>query len=55
MTTEKEIGLPVHEAYAPPPRAREGALVQSMDEYRRIYDRSIADPDGFWANGERAD
>ena len=23
--------------------------VKSLDEYREIYDRSIADPEGFWA------
>ena len=26
-----------------------GAYVGSMDEYRAMYERSIADPDGFWA------
>src|SRR5882672_8461414 len=49
MVAEKEIGLPVHESYPPPARAREGALVQSMDEYRRLYDRSIHDADAFWS------
>ena len=49
MVAEKEIGLPVNEKYAPPPRAREGALVQSLEDYQRIYDRSIADPEGFWS------
>ena len=44
----KEIGLPVDESYPPPARAREGALVQSREEYQRLYDRSIADRDGFW-------
>ncbi|MCC7363556.1 MAG: acetate--CoA ligase [Dehalococcoidia bacterium] len=45
---EKEIGLPVHESYAPPARPREGALVQSREQYQALYDRSIADRDGFW-------
>ena len=49
MANEKEIGLPVHETYAPPARAREGALIQSFEEYKKLYDRSIADPDGFWS------
>ena len=28
---------------------REGAHVQSMEEYRKLYQRSIEDPEGFWA------
>jgi acetyl-CoA synthetase len=46
---QKEIGLPVTEVYPPPERSRAGALVQSMEEYQRLYDRSVNDRDGFWA------
>ncbi|MCZ2110159.1 MAG: acetate--CoA ligase [Dehalococcoidia bacterium] len=49
MTETKEIGLPVHESYEPPARARDGAIVQSLAEYQEIYDRSIRDPEGFWS------
>ncbi len=49
MTQSKEIGLPVNEVYAPPARVREGALVRSCEEYQRLYDRSVNDRDGFWA------
>ncbi len=49
MTQPQEIGLPVHEVYSPPARVREGALVQSRDEYQRLYDRSINDRDAFWS------
>src|SRR5690606_11624930 len=51
MTQEKqkEIGLPVDEVYQPPARVREGALVQSMEEYQQLYERSINDREGFWS------
>jgi acetyl-CoA synthetase len=45
----KEIGLPVDEVYQPPARVREGALVQSLDEYRDLYRRSVEDRDAFWS------
>jgi acetyl-CoA synthetase len=44
----KEIGLPTTEIYQPPARAREGALVSSMDEYHELYRRSVEDRDAFW-------
>ena len=40
--------LPTHEVYPPPARARDGALVSSLHEYQRLYQRSIHDPDAFW-------
>ncbi len=49
MTAAKEIGLPVNESYPPPARVREGAMIQSVAEYQELYDRSITDPEGFWA------
>jgi acetyl-CoA synthetase len=50
MTTprEKEIGLPVTEVYPPPPHIQANALIKSRDEWQRMYDRSINDPEGFW-------
>jgi acetyl-CoA synthetase len=48
-STQKDIGLPVFETYAPPAAAREGALVTSREEYQRLYDRSINDRDAFWS------
>ena len=33
---------------APPPEFAARAHVSSMEEYQRLYDRSIDDPDGFW-------
>lgn len=33
----------------PTPRAQENAWINSMDQYRALYDRSIADPQAFWA------
>ena len=32
-----------------PDSAREGAWVKTLDEYRKMYQRSVEDPDGFWA------
>ncbi|MDE0830874.1 MAG: AMP-binding protein, partial [Vicinamibacterales bacterium] len=39
--------------YNPPAAFAGGAHVKSLDEYRALYDRSVADPEGFWA--EQAD
>jgi acetyl-CoA synthetase len=39
--------------YYPPKSFVDKAHLKSLDEYKRMYDRSIADPDGFWA--EQAD
>jgi len=33
----------------PPQAASEGAYLQSHEEYQAMYDKSIADPDGFWS------
>ncbi len=38
--------------YAPSAEFAARAHVKSLDEYRKLYDRSISDPDGFW--GEQA-
>ena len=35
--------------YNPPAAFAEGAHVKSLDEYRALYDRSVTDPEDFWA------
>jgi acetyl-CoA synthetase len=32
-----------------PPQFAEKARIKSLDQYRALYDRSLSDPDGFWA------
>ncbi|MHB8788902.1 MAG: acetate--CoA ligase [Desulfobulbaceae bacterium] len=39
--------------FEPPANGRDAAYVKSMDEYRAIYQRSMDDPEGYWA--ERAE
>ncbi|MBI4366350.1 MAG: acetate--CoA ligase [Deltaproteobacteria bacterium] len=36
-----------------PPPWRERAFVRSREEYQQLYDRSIADPEGFWGDAAR--
>ena len=40
------------DVYEVKPLVRERAHVRSMEEYERLYRRSLADPAGFW--GEQA-
>ena len=35
--------------YNPPVEFSANAHVKSLDEYRATYDRSVSDPEGFWA------
>jgi len=35
--------------YNPPPAFSAKAHIKSLDEYRAMYDRSVSDPEGFWA------
>jgi len=39
----------MEEIYSPPASVAENAWVKSMDAYRNMYQRSIDDPEGFWA------
>ena len=32
-----------------PDTFRENAWIKNIDEYKTLYDRSINDPEGFWA------
>ena len=34
--------------FNPPADFVRGAYIKSLDEYQRMYDRSIQDPEGFW-------
>jgi acetyl-CoA synthetase len=34
----------------PPQSASENAWIGSMEQYQELYDRSVADPEGFWAD-----
>ena len=42
MSGEKRI-------FYPPKELSEGAYIKSFDEYKEIYQKSIDDPEGFWA------
>jgi acetyl-CoA synthetase len=35
--------------FEPSSEARQRAYLQSLDDYRKMYERSIEDPEGFWA------
>ena len=35
--------------FYPPKELSKSAYIKSLDEYKKIYQRSIADPEGFWA------
>ncbi len=39
--------------FPPPQRVVERAYIKSMDEYKKLYQRSLDDPEGFW--GEQAE
>ena len=46
MADSKFDAIPV---YTPPAKFSANAHVKSLDEYRATYDRSVSDPEGFWA------
>jgi len=46
MTNEDEKGMGV---FYPPKEFTERAHIKSMEEYKRMYERSVNDPDGFWS------
>ena len=46
MMAEKRV-------FPPPKELSEQAYIKSMEEYRKIYNRSVQDPEGFW--GELAE
>jgi acetyl-CoA synthetase len=38
-----------NQTFSPPKQFVERAYIKSMDEYKRMYQRSIDDPEGFWS------
>ena len=38
-----------NELFPSPASFAEKARIGSLDEYRRMYERSLSDPEGFWA------
>ncbi len=52
MSAEIESNMTEGRIFPPPAEFSRHAHIRSMDEYRRVYQRSIDDPDGFW--GEMA-
>ena len=38
------------EIYHPPESVSAKALIQNMEQYREMYERSIRDPEKFWAD-----
>ncbi len=55
METAKTITSMMKEGrvFNPPQEISNQAYIKSLDEYKKIYERSIADPEGFW--GEMAE
>ncbi len=54
MGDKEVISKPIEdEVFVPPESIKMKAYIRSMDEYWKIYKRSIEDPEGFW--GELAD
>ena len=51
MSSEKNIESMMTEnrVFPPPARASEGAYFSSMDEYKKEYEKSISDPESYWA------
>ncbi len=45
----EEITAPVGNSYPPPADFAAAAHVSSEDQYNEMYQRSISDPEGFWA------
>ncbi len=39
----------ISEVIQPPAWVSERAWIKNMDEYQEMYDRSVSDPEGFWA------
>ena len=58
MTEGKTITSMMEEkrVFYPPKEISEKAYIKSLDEYKKIYQRSIDDPEGFWGElGEQLD
>ena len=53
MSVDIESILKEGRVFPPPPEFARAAHVGSLDDYRALYQRSLSDPEGFWA--EQAD
>ncbi len=51
--TEEDAVAEAAEVYAPPAEFSRDAVIGSLDEYRRLYARSVEDPAGFWGDMAR--
>jgi acetyl-CoA synthetase len=49
MSNQEVAGSTESRVFAPPPALAAKAHISSMDQYRKMYQRSIDDPEGFWA------
>ncbi|MHB1380794.1 MAG: AMP-binding protein, partial [Thermoleophilia bacterium] len=49
ITGEIEVLTRAGRRFPPPPEFSEQANISSMEEYEAIYQRSVDDPEGFWA------
>jgi len=51
MESESEVRslMTENKIFAPSEDFKKGAHIKSIDEYRKMYERSLRDPDGFWA------
>ena len=49
MGIEIESSMAETRVFPPPAAISKGAYIKSLEEYHKIYERSVKDPDGFWA------
>ncbi|GMV96482.1 MAG: acetyl-coenzyme A synthetase [Phycisphaerae bacterium] len=49
MSTAETASATGGQLFHPPPEFSRKAYIQSMDQYRAMYKRSIEDPEGFWS------
>ncbi|HBS29810.1 MAG TPA: acetyl-coenzyme A synthetase, partial [Phycisphaerales bacterium] len=52
-STAIESVLTENRLFAPRAEFAASAHVRSLDEYRRLFARSLADPEGFWGDAAR--
>ncbi|MCL5023815.1 MAG: acetate--CoA ligase [Nitrospirae bacterium] len=51
MAEQSKIDVLLREErrFPPPPKFQSTAYIKSLEEYERLYDRSVKDPEGFWS------
>ena len=47
--TTTKYDMPADGKFAVPDVFQKRAYIKSIDEYKQMYERSIADPEGFWS------